>query len=144
MTVIGSGTSAEGDRWALLSEGDARDPLTALEVRTPTGHHSKGGYQGPPLSPGMRLAKYTRSDDEGPDQIILRVADDADAAIVTLSDGRRDEVTLFSDPTRPEVRPAALVYPKRGMSPSCRKRFIRTPGCSATSLAPATTCPSST
>ena len=112
MTVIGSGTSAEGDRWALLSEGDARDPLTALEVRTSTGHHSKGGYQGPPLSAGMRLDTYTRHDDEGPDQIILRVADDVDALIVTLSDGRRVEVTLFSEPNHPGVRLAALVYPR--------------------------------
>ncbi len=55
--------------------GDARDLLTALEVYTPTGHHSKGGYQGPPLFAGRRLATFTRHDDEGPDQIILRVAD---------------------------------------------------------------------
>jgi len=47
----------------------------------------------------MRLATYTRHDDEGPDQIILRVADDVDALIVTVSDGRRVALTLFSDPT---------------------------------------------
>lgn len=112
MTVIGSGTSAEGDQWALSSEGSVQDPLTMLEVRTPTGHRSKGGYGGPPLSPGTRLDTYTGHDDECPDQIILRVADDVDALIVTLSDGRRVEVTLFSDPNHPGVRLAALVYPR--------------------------------
>lgn len=55
---------------------------------------------------------YTGHDDGCPDQIIIRVADDVDALILTLSDGRRVEVTLFSDPTHPGVRLAALVYPR--------------------------------
>ena len=54
---------------------------------------------------------YTGHDDGCPDRIILRVANDVDALILTLSDGRRFEVTLFSDPTHPGVRLAALAYP---------------------------------
>jgi hypothetical protein len=60
----------------------------------------------------MRLATYTRHDDVGPDQIILRVAGDVDGVTVTLSDGRRDRLTLYSDPTHPGVGLAALVYPR--------------------------------
>ena len=112
MTVIGSGTSLEGDRWVLATDGDDGDPITFLEVETLNGHHSKGGYQGPPLSPGMRLATYTRHDDVGPDQIILRVAGDVAGVTVTLSDGRRDRLTLHSCPTHPGVGHAALVYPR--------------------------------
>jgi len=112
MTVIGSGTSLEGDRWVLATDSDDGDPITFLEVETPNGHHSKGGYQGPPLSPGMRLATYTRHDDVGPDQIILRVAGDVAGVKVTLSDGRLDRLTLYSDPTHTGVGLAALVYPR--------------------------------
>ncbi len=36
MTVIGSGTSLEGDRWVLGTDGDDDDPATFLEVETPT------------------------------------------------------------------------------------------------------------
>jgi hypothetical protein len=112
MTVIGSGTSLEGDRWVLGTDGDDDDPATFLEVETPHGHHSKGGYAGPPLSPGMRLATYTRHDDVGPDQIILRVAGDVAGITVTLSNGRHDRLTLYSDPTHPGVGLTALVYPR--------------------------------
>jgi hypothetical protein len=110
--VIGSGTSLEGDRWVLATDGDDGDPITFLEVETPNGHHSKGGYQGPPLSPGMRLASYTRHDDVGPDQIILRVAGDVAGVTVTLSDERLDRLMLYSDPTHTGVGLAALVYPR--------------------------------
>jgi hypothetical protein len=112
VTVIGSGTSLEGDRWVLATDGDDGDPITFLEVETPNGHHSKGGYQGPPLSPVMRLASYTRHDDVGPDQIILRVAGDVAGVTVTLSDGRLDRLMLHSDPTHTGVGLAALVYPR--------------------------------
>jgi hypothetical protein len=113
VTVIGSGTSLEGDRWVLeTDDDDDDDPVTWLAVETPTGHHSKGGYGSPPLPPGKRLATYTRHDDVGPDQIILRVARDVERAIVTLSDGRRERLTLFSHPTHPGVMLAALVYPR--------------------------------
>jgi hypothetical protein len=112
MTVIGSGTSLEGDRWVLVTDGDDGDLAMMLEVETPNGHHSKGGYQGHPLIRGMRLATYTRHDDVGPDQIILRVAGDVEGVTVTLSDGRRDRLTLYSDPTHPGVGLAALVYPR--------------------------------
>jgi len=60
----------------------------------------------------MRLGTYTRRDDAGPDQIILRVADDVSGVTVTLSDGRRERLTLYSDPTDPGVGLAALVYPR--------------------------------
>jgi len=85
---------------------------TYLEVETPEGHHSKGGYGSPPLEPGMRLGTYTGHDDVSPDQIILRVADDVSGVTVTLSDGRRDRLTLYSDPTHTGVGLAALVYPR--------------------------------
>ena len=49
----------------------------------------------------MRLATYTRHDDVGPDQIILRLAGDVAGVTVTLSNGRRDRLTLYSDPTPP-------------------------------------------
>ena len=112
MTMIGSGTSLEGDRWVLGTDDDDDDPVMWLEVETPNGHHSKGGYQGPPLSPGTRLATYTRHDDAGPDQIILRLGGDVAGVTVTLSDGRRDRLTLYSDPTHPGVGLAVLVYPR--------------------------------
>ncbi|HEY8652148.1 MAG TPA: hypothetical protein VIL87_03495 [Dermatophilaceae bacterium] len=112
MTVIGSGTSLEGDRWSLVTDVDDDDPIMWLEVETPNGHHSKGGYGSPPLSPGMRLGTYTRHDDVGPDQIILRLAGDVAGVTVTLSDGRRERLTLYTDPTHPGVGLAALVYPR--------------------------------
>ena len=112
MTVIGTGTSLEGDRWSLVTDVGDDNPVMRLEVETPSGHHSKGGYGSPPLEPGMRLGTYTRHDDVGPDQIILRVADDVSGVTVTLSDGRRERLALYSDPTHPGVALAALVYPR--------------------------------
>jgi hypothetical protein len=101
MTVIGTGTSLEGDRWSLVTDVGDDDPVIWLEVETPRGHHSKGGYGSPPLEPGMRLGTYTGHDDVGPDQIILRVTDDVSVVTLTLSDGRREQLTLYSDPTHP-------------------------------------------
>jgi transposase len=46
----------------------------------------------------------------GPDQIILRLAGDVASVTVTLSDGRRDRLTLYSDPTHPGVGLAALEF----------------------------------
>jgi hypothetical protein len=112
MTVIGSGNSREGDRWVLGRDVDDGFSYTYLEVVTPDGHHSKVGYASPPLEPGMRLGTYTGHDDVGPDQIILRVADDVSGVTVTLSDGRRDRLTLYSDPTHTGLGLAALVYPR--------------------------------
>ena len=112
MTVIGRGTSREGDRWVLGRDFYDGFSYTYLEVVTPDGHHSKGGYGSPPLEPGLRLGTYTGHDDIGPDQIILRVADDVSAVTVTLSDGRRDRLTLYSDPTHTGAGLAALVYPR--------------------------------
>jgi hypothetical protein len=112
MTVIGSGTSLEGDRWVLGRDVHDGFSYTYLEVETPNGHHSKGGYGSPPLSPGMRLGTCTQHDDVGPDQIILGVADDVSGVVVTLSDGRRERLMLYSDPTHPGVSLAALVYPR--------------------------------
>lgn len=60
----------------------------------------------------MRLGTYTGHDDTGPDQIILRVAEDVSDVTVTLSNGRRERLTLYSDPTHTGVRLAALVYPR--------------------------------
>ena len=60
----------------------------------------------------MRLGTYTGHDDAGPDQIILRVADDVSGVTVTLSDARRDRLMLYSDPTHTGVGLAALVYPQ--------------------------------
>jgi len=74
VTVIGSGTSLEGERWVLGRDSHDGDSYTYLEVETPNGHHSKGGYGSPPLPLGWRLATYTQSDDVGPNQIILSVA----------------------------------------------------------------------
>jgi len=112
VTVIGSGTSLEGDRWVLEATGDDGDPVTTLGVETPNGDHSKGGYGSPPLPPGWRLATYTQGDDVGPNQIILSVAGDVAGVTVTLSDGRCDRLTLYSDPTHPGVGLVALVYPR--------------------------------
>ena len=112
MTVIGRGTSREGDRWVLGRDFYDGFSYTYLEVVNPDRHHSKGGYGSPPLEPGLRLGTYTGHDDIGPDQIILRVADDVSGVMVTLSDGRRDQLTLYSDPTHTGVGIAALVYPR--------------------------------
>ena len=60
----------------------------------------------------MRLGTYTGHDDECPDQIIVSVAGDVAGITVTLSDGRRDRLTLYSDPTHTGVGLAALVYPR--------------------------------
>jgi len=112
VTVIGSGTSLEGDRWVLGRDGHGGDSYTYLEVETPNGHHSKGGFGSLPLAPGWRLETCTQHDDVGPNQIILGVAGDVARVIVTLSDGRRDRLMLYSDPTYRGVRLAALVYPR--------------------------------
>jgi hypothetical protein len=112
VTVIGSGTSLEGDRWVLGRDSHDGGSVTYLEVETLNGHHSKGAYGSPPLPPGWRLATYTRHDDVSPDQIILRVAGDVAGVTVTLSDGLRDRLRLYSDPTHTGVGLAALVYPR--------------------------------
>ena len=88
------------------------DPYTYLEVETPGGHHSKGGYGSPPLEPGMRLGTCTQHDDVGPDQTILGVAGDVSGVVVTLSDGRRERLLLYSDLTHPGVSLAAPVNPR--------------------------------
>ena len=88
------------------------DSYTYLEVETPSGHHSKGGYGSPPLPLGWRLATYTQGDDVAPNQIILSVAGDVAGVTITLSDGRRDRLTLYSDPSHTGVGLAALVYPR--------------------------------
>ena len=85
---------------------------TYLEVETPNGGHSKDGYGSPPLPPGWRLAACTQHDDVGPDQLLLKVSGDVAGVTVTLSDGRRDRLTLYSDPTDTGVGLAALVYPR--------------------------------
>ena len=54
MTVIGSGTSLEGDRWVLGRDFYDGSSYTYLEVETPDGHYSKGRYGSPPLEMGMR------------------------------------------------------------------------------------------
>ncbi len=107
MTVIGSGPSAEGNLWTLATAGDDQDPLWLLEVRTPSSHRSRGGYGGPPVSPGMRLSTYTGHEDVGPDQIILRVRDDVAAVTVTLSDGPtgRPADSALTSFSAPEARP---------------------------------------
>jgi hypothetical protein len=66
VTVIGSGTSLEGDRWVPGTDGDDSDPVTVLEVETRSGHHSRGGYGSRSLAPGWRLATSTGHDDLGP------------------------------------------------------------------------------
>ena len=109
-----------GDRWALGRDFYGGLSYTYLKVVTPDGHHSKGGYRSPPLEPGMRLGTYTGHDDAGPDQIILRVTDDVSGVTVTLSDGRRDRLTLYSDPTHTGVGLAALVYPRDFRHPQDR------------------------
>jgi hypothetical protein len=58
MTVSGTGTSLEGDRWSLVTDARDDDQIMWFEVETPSGHHSKGGYGSPPLEPGMRLGTY--------------------------------------------------------------------------------------
>ena len=112
MTVIGTGTSLEGDRWSLVTDVGDDDPIMWLEVMTPSGHHSKGGYGSRSLASAWRLATYTGHDDVGPDRVILRVAGDVAGVTVTLSDGRRERLTLYSHPTHPGVGIAALVYPR--------------------------------
>jgi hypothetical protein len=67
----------------------------------------------------MRLGTYTGHDDVGPDQII-RVADDVSGVTVTLSDGRREWLTLYSDPTHTGVGLAALVLSTRPRHPQDR------------------------
>ena len=65
MAVIGTGTSLEGDRWSRVTDVEDDDPVMWLEVETPSGHHSTGGYGSLPLEPGMRLGTYTGHDDAG-------------------------------------------------------------------------------
>jgi hypothetical protein len=55
VAVIGTGTSLEGDRGSLVTDVGDDDPVMWLEVETPSGHHSKGGYGSLPQEPGMRL-----------------------------------------------------------------------------------------
>jgi hypothetical protein len=76
MTLIGSGTSLEGDRWVLGRDGHDGDSYAYLEVDTPNGHHSKGGYGSPPLAPGWRLETCTQHHDLSPNQIILGLGGD--------------------------------------------------------------------
>ena len=59
MTVIGSGASLEGDRWVLRRDFYDGSSNTYLEVETPDGHHSKGGYGSPPLEPGDAAGNFT-------------------------------------------------------------------------------------
>ena len=112
VTVIGSGTSREGDRWILTATGDDVDPGVMLKVGTSSGHHSGGGYYGHSPSDEEMVSTYTRHDDVGPDQIIIRVTAGVHGVIVTLSDGRRDRLSVYPDPTHSGGGYAVLVYPR--------------------------------
>ena len=86
----------------IRSRGSRWRPPTDITPRAATGRHRcprDGGWQ-----------TYTRHDDVGPDQIILRVAGDVARATVTLSNGRDERLTLFLHPTHPgsEARGAGL------------------------------------
>ena len=87
-------------------------------IRTPTSRWKpqrtslEGRLRVATAGPGWRLETCTQHDDVGPNQIILGVAGDVARVIVTLSDGRRDRLMLYSDPTYRGVRLAALVYPR--------------------------------
>jgi hypothetical protein len=109
MGVVGTGCSAEGDRWTVTVDGSAR---TILDVQTFDGRRQVAG-SGSLLEPGRRFSTWTGLDDEGPHRILVFVSSDVRAVVATLSDGTREDLTLHSASELGAVRVAALVYPRR-------------------------------
>jgi hypothetical protein len=112
MGVVGTGCSAEGDRWTLTVDDFDRSVLTMLHVQTVDGRRQAAG-SGSLLEPGRRFSTWTGLDDEGPHRILVFVSSDVRAVVATLSDGTREDLTLHAASKLGEVRVAALVYPRR-------------------------------
>ena len=111
MTVLVSGTEADGTTWELDVSGDARDLSTVVSQRRPDGTRPWGiGCGGPAVEPGRRVMVCVGAADEALRTFIARVAPDVRAVVVTLSDGSREDLVLHGDPERFGARVAVLVY----------------------------------
>ena len=112
MTVLASGTEADGTTWELDVSGDPHDLSTMVSQRRPGGRTPWGlGCAGPAVEPGRRVKVCVGVADDAVRTLIVRVTPDVHAVVVTLSDGTREDLVLHGDPTRLRARVAVLVYP---------------------------------
>lgn len=111
MTVLASGTEADGTTWELDVAGDARDLSTMVLQKRPDSRRPWGiGCGGPAVEPGRRVKVCVGAADDGLRTFIARVTPDVRAVVVTLSEGSREDLVLHGDPVRLGVRIAVLVY----------------------------------
>jgi hypothetical protein len=111
VTVLASGTAADGTTWELDVSGNARDLSTMVSQRRPDGRTPWGiGCAGPAVEPGRRVKVCVGVADDALRTFIARVTPDVRAVVVTLSEGTREDLLLHGDPVRLGARVAVLVY----------------------------------
>jgi hypothetical protein len=114
VTVLAAARTAEGEHWALVLDDDGVPGATvAVDVTGADGRRFWGiGCGLAALAPGEQVVTTVGSDDAGPATLILQLCSDVRAAVVTLSDGTREDLVLHRLPGRDD-RAAVLVHPRR-------------------------------
>ena len=111
MTVLATGTAADGTTWELDVSGDAEDLHTMVRQVRPDGARPWGiGCAGPALSPGRRVTVGTGVADDALQTFVARVSVEVRAVVVTLSDGTREDLVLHGDAAELGARLAVLIY----------------------------------
>jgi hypothetical protein len=108
---MAEGFGAGGERWTLLTDGTGRRRRTMVQVVETDGRRWGAGFGGPPLPPGRRLATFVGRSGGGAHLVIVRAAADVHAAVATLTDGSREDLTLHGDAAELGSRLAVLVFP---------------------------------
>ena len=114
--VVVEGTHEAGVSWvvwARRNEPHDGDLLSMIRLTDSSGRivHA-GGSSGPPLHPGHMLDVSTGGSEEGPRALLARVAPAVRRLELRTRDGGTMDVPLFDCPDIPEVRFAALLFPR--------------------------------
>lgn len=111
--ILAEGVSRLGDRWTLqVDDPDANERVISVDVLTPTGDRTRGGFAGEsPLPPGANLAVYWGLSDHGPYRSILRVGPEVHRVKVLMSDDTTEEIDLHLTEI-PGVQFGVLICPR--------------------------------
>lgn len=102
-----------GASWQLKVDGDPTDLVTIAQVTDLNGHRYGGGAGGPACYPDRRLnAAVGHDPDASTSYWIGRVSEEVAAVVVSMSDGTREDLTLYGDQRQYGARIAILVYPR--------------------------------
>ncbi|HEY7429722.1 MAG TPA: hypothetical protein VH641_03200 [Streptosporangiaceae bacterium] len=99
--------------WARRNEPREDDLLSMIRVTDADGRilHA-GGSSGPPLYPGHVLNVSTSGSEEGPRALLARVDRGVRRVELRAQDGSTQDVPLYDCEAVPEVRFAALLFPR--------------------------------